>query len=159
MPLRIRWKSDEYLPIGLMLLGACGLFQLLFVFIAQYALHIGDYLIIIVIPLAITGALFYSCKILFESYAQVKRRKNLKNQFRKKKEIKSKFKRFLAFPVSKPLIITCSIFTGVFIATYAIFIVFSDVLISFLIAENVSAITCLIIADFIEKNYAKIRKF
>ncbi len=161
MPLRIRWKSDEYLPFALLMLGACGLLQVLFVFIAQYFLRIGDYLIIVVIPIAITGALFLSTKILFEGYAQVKRRRKLKNQFKKKGSLDSKTQKILAFPISKPIIIIFALFTGSFIATYAICAAAAslDVILSFLISENVGAVVCIFFADYFERYYAKIRKF
>ncbi|MBN1802336.1 MAG: hypothetical protein JW891_12570 [Candidatus Lokiarchaeota archaeon] len=161
MPLRILWKSNEYLPFALMMLGACGLYQWLFIFVAQYLLHIGDYLIILVIPIAITGALFLSTKILFEGYAQVKRRKKLKNQFMKKGILDTRAQKILAFPISKPLLIVFALFTGVFIATYAICAAAAslDVILSFLISENVGAICCIFFANYFERNYAKIRKF
>lgn len=161
MPLRILWKSKNYLPFALMMLGACGLFQWLYIFVAQYLLHIGDYLIILVIPVAIMGALFLSTTIIFEGYAQIKRRKKLKNQFLKKGTLDTRVQKILAFPISKPILIVFALFTGVFIATYAICAAAAslDVILSFLIAENVAAVSCIFFADYFERNYAKIRKF
>jgi len=159
MPLRIRWKSDEYLPLGLMMLGACGLFQMVFIIVAQYFLNIGNYLVIILIPIGITVALFYASKLVFESFAQVERRKKLKSQFQKAKDINSKLKTFLNFPITKPLFIVFLAFIGIYIATYVLCILVFDSIISFLVAENASAIFCLFLANFLEKNYAKIRKF
>ncbi len=159
MPLRIRWKSDEYLPIGLMMLGACGLFQLLFIFIAQYFLSIGNYLVVVLIPLGITVALFYASKLVFESFAQVERRNKLRSQFQKAKDINSKLKMILEFPIVKPLLIVFALFSGVYIVSYILCILVFDSVLSFLVAENISAITCLFLANFLEKNYAKIRKF
>jgi len=159
MPLRIRWKSDEYLPIGLMMLGVCGLFQIFFIFVAQYLLGIGNYLVVILIPIGITVALFYASKLIFESFAQVERRKKLKSQFQKAKDIDSKLKKFLNFPIIKPLLIVFISFTGIYIVSYILCILFLDRIMSFLISENLSAIFCLFMANFLEKNYAKIRKF
>jgi len=159
MPLRIRWKSDEYLPIGLMMLGACGLFQLVFIFIAQYFLSIGNYLVVILIPIGITIALYYASRLIFESYAQVERRKKLRSQFQKAKDLEKKFQSFLDFPITKPLLIVFLSFVGIYIASYVICILIFDNIMSFLVSENLAAIFCLFLANFFEKNYAKIRKF
>ena len=51
MPLRIRWSSKEYMGIALMLLGGCGGVQLLFIAIAQYILSIGNFIVLILIPI------------------------------------------------------------------------------------------------------------
>ena len=159
MPLRIRWRSDEYLPLGLMMLGACGLFQMIFIIIAQYFLSIGNYLVIILIPIGITVALFYASKLIFESFAQVERRKKLRSQFQKDKDINSRLKEFINFPVTKPLLIVFFLFSGIYIASYVLCILVLDNIMSFLVSENISAISCLFLANFLEKNYAKIRKF
>ena len=159
MPIRIRWKSGDYFPIALMMFGLCGLFQLIFIFTAQYFLNIGNYFVIIIIPIAVSAALFYSSKIIFESFAQVERRKKLKNQFKKSKRKENKFSIILEFPLVKPLLITFGIFTGLFIGGYIICILYLNSILSFVIAENIGAIACLIFADYIEKNYAKIRRF
>ena len=159
MPLRIRWKSEEYLPIGLMMLGACGLFQLVFIFIAQYILSIGNYLVVILIPIGITVALFYASKLIFESFAQVERRKKLRSQFQKSKDINTRIKLFFNFPITKPLMIVFGSFIGIYIASYVICILVFNKIISFLVSENISAIFCLFLANYFEKNYAKIRKF
>ena len=159
MPLRIRWKADEYMPIALMILGACGLFQLVFIFIAQYFLSIGNYFVIILIPIGITIALFYASKLIFESFAQVERRKKLRSQFQKTKDLNSRVKIFLKFPITKPLLIVFLSFIGIFIASYVLSILVFDKVLSFLLSENISALFCLFLANFLEKNYAKIRKF
>jgi len=159
VPIRIRWKSGDYLPIALIMFGLCGLFQLIFIFAAQYFLKIGNYFVIIIIPIAVSAALFYASKIIFESFAQVERRKKLKNQFKRSKRIDSKFYKIFQFPITKPLLITFGIFTGLFIGGYIICILYLNSIFSFLIAENLGAIVCLIFADYFEKNYAKIRRF
>jgi len=157
--IRIRWKSGDYFPIALMMFGICGLFQLIFIFTAQYFLKIGNYFVIIIIPIAVSVALFYASKIIFECFAHVERRKKIKNQFKKVKRKENKINKILEFPVSKPLLITFGIFTGLFIGGYILCILYLNSILSFLIAENIGAIACLIFADYFEKNYAKIRKF
>jgi len=77
MPIRIRWKSKENLGIGLLLLGMSGIIQLLFIFIGQYFLEIGNYYVVILIPIGITVAIFFATMIIFESYAQIERREKL----------------------------------------------------------------------------------
>ncbi len=158
MPLKIRWSQKEYLSIALMLLGGCGLFQVLFIFIAQYLLSVGNYLVVILIPIAVTFGLFYASTIIFDSYAQVERRKKIKRQFQKSIFKKEKIIRFLTFPITRPLLIVFAIFTGFFFSSYFICILYLDNVTSFLIAENLSTIACFFVANIIEKNYGRVRK-
>ena len=159
MPIRIRWKSKEYFGIALLLLGMCGLLQLFFIYIGQYFLAIGNYFVVILLPLGITWAIFYASMIIFESYAQVERREKLRSQFRKSKTYSSRFKQILDFPITKPLIIIFAIFTPIFFITFFICTLFLNNTISFLTAENISAIICLLIANLIEKNYGRVRRY
>jgi len=159
MPIRIRWKSKEYFGIALLLLGMCGTLQLFFIYIGQYFLEIGNYFIVILVPLGITLATFYASIIIFESYAQVERREKLRSQFRKSKAYSSKLEQFLNFPITRPLIIIFAVFTPIFFITFYICTSFLNNTISFLIAENISAIICLLIANLIEKNYGRVRRY
>jgi len=158
MPIKFRWSSKEYISIAFMLFGACGLFQVLFIFIAQYFLGVGNHLVVILIPIGATVALFFGVVIIFESFAQVERKKKLKTQFSKSQQI-STIKKFLYFPIVRPLTITFPIFTCVFFATYGVCYIFLNNTMSFLIAENLATIISLVIANFIEKKYAKIQRF
>ena len=159
MPLRIRWLSEEFFGIALLLLGMCGMFQLFFIFIGQYLLSIGNYFVVILIPIGITVALFFSTIIIFESYAQVERREKLKSQFKKSRGKRSKLRIFLDFPITKPLLITCIIFLATFFSSYYICVLFLNNAVSFLTAENLSAVICLLIANLIEKKYARVQKY
>jgi hypothetical protein len=159
MPIRFRWSSKEYLPIALMLFGVCGLFQTLFIFIAQYILGVGNYIVVILIPVGATIALFFGVVLIFESFIQVEKRRKLKNQFQKSKQTGSKLKRFLYFPVVRPVIIVFPIFAAIFFITFGVCVTFLDNVLSFLVAENLATIISLLIANFIEKKYAKIQKF
>lgn len=159
MPIRIRWKSKEYFGIALLLLGMCGTLQLFFIFIGQYFLEIGNYFVVILVPLGITLATFYASIIIFENYAQVERREKLRSQFRKSKTYSSKLEQFLNFPITRPLIIIFAVFTPIFFITFYICTSFLNNTISFLIAENISAIICLLIANLIEKNYGRVRRY
>ncbi|MFW9880196.1 MAG: hypothetical protein ACFFG0_44550 [Candidatus Thorarchaeota archaeon] len=158
MPIRIRWKSKEYIGIALLLLGMCGIIQLFFISIGQYFLAIGNYFVVILVPIGITLAMFYASIIIFESYAQVERREKLRSQFRKSKTYSSRLKQFLNFPITKPLIIVFAIFTPIFFMSFFICTLFMNNTISFLTAENTSAIICLLVANLIEKKYGRVKR-
>lgn len=158
MPLKISWTQKDYLSIALMLLGGCGLFQAVIIFIAQYFLSIGNYLIVIIIPIGATLALFYCTIIIFDSYAQVERRRKARGRFQKSTTM-SKIQKFLDFPVVKPLLIVFIIFLPIFFLSYTISYLFLSNFISFVIAENVACIICLLISNLIEKKYARVRRY
>ena len=158
MPLKIRWAQKDYLSIALMLFGACGLFQAIIIFIAQYFLSIGNFLVIIIIPIGVTIALFYCSIIIFDSFAQVERRRKIRSQFRKLSENK-KLKKFLLFPIVRPLLILFSIFTALFLASYFISYLYLTNIISFIIAENIGTFVCLLVANLIEKSYGKVQRY
>jgi len=159
MPIRFRWTSKEYVPIALMLFGACGIFQVLFIFLAQYILGVGNYVVVILIPIGTTIALFFGVVIIFESFVQVENRKKFKNQFQKSRLESSKFRKILYFPIIRPIIIVFPVFAVIFISTYGISLIFLDNVIAFLIAENLATLISLLIANLIEKKYAKIKRF
>lgn len=159
MPIRVRWKSKEYIGIGLLLLGMCGVLQLLLIIIGQYLLGIGNYFVIILIPIGMTLAIFYAAIIIFESYAQVARREKLRSQFRKSKVEISRIKQFLNFPITKPLIIIVVVFFPIFFISFYVCTLFMNNTISFLTAENISAIICLLVANFIEKSYGRVQRY
>jgi len=158
MPLNIRWKQKDYLGIALMLFGACGIFQAVIIFIAQYALSIGDFLVITLIPIGVTIALFYCSVIIFDSFAQVERRRKIRSQFRKLSENR-RFKKFLLFPIVRPLLILFSIFTAIFLISYFISYLYLTNVISFIIAENIGTFICLLVANLIEKSYGKVQRY
>lgn len=159
MPIRIRWLSKEYFGIGLLLLSICGIFQLFFIFIGQYFLAMGNHIIVILIPIGIWVALFFATLIIFESYAQVERREKLRSQFRKAIIKSSKLKKFLNFPITKPLLIIFILYNGFFFSIFFICVLFLNNSIAFLLAENLSAVFCLLIANLIEKNYGRVKRY
>ncbi|MFX1340750.1 MAG: hypothetical protein ACFFDK_19220 [Promethearchaeota archaeon] len=158
MPLNIRWKQRDYLGIAFMLFGACGLFQAGIIFIAQYALSLGNLLVIIIIPIGVTIALFYCSIIIFDSFAQVERRAKIRSQFRKLTENR-RIKKFLLFPIVRPLLILFSIFTGIFLISYFISFIYLTNIISFIIAENLGTLVCLLVSNLIEKRYGKVQRY
>jgi len=159
MPIRIRWTSREYFGILLLLLGMTGVFQLYFIFIGQYLLAMGSHIIVILIPIGIWVTLFFATIIIFESYAQVERREKLKSHFRKKAMNSSKLKKFLNFPITKPLLIVFILFNVFFFSTFFISVLFLNNSMAFLTAEILSAIFCLLIANLIEKNYGRVKRY
>ena len=159
MPIRIRWKSKEYLGIGLLLLGMCGMFQLFFIFVGQYFLGIGNYFVVILLPIGIWAALFFATTIIFESYAQVERREKLRSQFKKSGSKNSTVAKLLKFPITKPMLIIFILFNAFFFSSFFICYLFLNSTLSFLLAENISAIVCLLVANLIERNYGRITRY
>lgn len=159
MPIRFRWSSKEYLPIALMLFGVCGLFQTFIVFIAQYFLGVGNYIVVILIPIGATIALFFGVVLIYESFIQVEKRRKLRTQFLKSRGTSSRIRSFLMFPIIRPIIIVFPIFTAIFFATYGVCLYFLDKIMAFIVAENLATLVSLLVANFIEKKYAKVQKF
>ncbi|MFX0031388.1 MAG: hypothetical protein ACFE9P_01890 [Candidatus Hermodarchaeota archaeon] len=159
MPIRVRWRSKEYIPFALMILGGCGIFQVLFIFIAQYLLSVGNYVIVILVPIGAIIGLYFGTTMIFEAYAQEERRRKLKTQYQKSRLDFSLIKRFLDFPVVKPLLIMHVIFTPLFFISYYITLYYLGNLFAFLIAEIFSTLVCLLIANFIEKKYGKVKRY
>ncbi len=159
MPLKIRWVKREYFGIALMLFGLCAIFQAFYIFIAQYFLSIGNYLVIIIIPIGIIFALFYCSIIIYESYAQVQRSRKIKRGFAKKIIEKVRFRKFLEAPVVRPLLIIFAIFSVFFFPSYFISIIWFNNIYSFIIAEVMGAIGCIFAANIIERHYAKIQRY
>ena len=159
MPIRIRWTSKEYFGSLLLLLGMIGMFQLFFIYIGQYFLAMGNHVVVVLIPIGIWVALFYSTLIIFESYAQVERREKLRTRFRKSTIKSSILKKFLSIPITKPLLIIFIFFNLFFFITFFISIFFLDNTMAFLTAEILSAIFCLLIANLIEKNYGRVKRY
>jgi hypothetical protein len=114
---------------------------------------------VILVPIGATIALYYGSLIAFESYAQVQRRAKLKTQYRKSKQKNSFLRSIIDFPISKPLVVLFILFTVFFIITYLITNSFMDNIISFIITEFVSTLLCLLIANFLERSYAKISRY
>ncbi|MBD3340131.1 MAG: hypothetical protein GF353_13540 [Candidatus Lokiarchaeota archaeon] len=158
MPLRIRWTQKENLGVALIFLGGCGLFQALIIFIAQFILSVGNYFAVILIPIGVTFALFYSAMVIYDSFAQVAQRRRIKNRFRKLKR-KSKLFRSLTSPTARPLTIIFIIFIAIFLLSYIIIVLFLSNTISFIIAENIATLFCVFVANLLENQYAKLRRY
>ncbi len=159
MPIRIRWTSKEYFGTGLIFLGMNGMIQLFFIFIGQYLLAMGNHIILVLIPIGVWIAIFFASLIIFESYAQVERRERLRSRFGKKAIKGSTLKKFLNFPLTKPLLIVFIVFNGFFFATFFISTLFLHNSMAFLTAEILGATSCLLIANLIERNYGRVKRY
>jgi hypothetical protein len=159
MPIRFNWSSKEYIPIAFIFFGISGLFQALLVFISQYLLGVGNHLVVILIPIGITIALYFGDIIIFESFAQVERKKRLKSQFSKGRFNISKFRKLVSYPLTRPIAILLPVFTIIFFIVYFISVVFLNRIGSFILAENIAAVICLLIANLVEKKYARIQRY
>lgn len=156
MPIRIRWLSGKHLGLAFMIVGLCGLFQVIFIALAQYVFLIGSLFAVYLIPLGAVVGLVLASVIIYESIADVERRKKIKSQFRKKGEKKSTF---WSFPITKPIIICLGSFSLMFILVYAISIAAALTSFqSFIIAENAATIICIFIAHLVERMWAKIKR-
>lgn len=154
----IRWISKENIGIALILLGACGFLQIFYVFISQYFLSVGSYLVIVIISSGATVCLFFASIVLYESFDQISRRKNLKSQFHRFQKEHPAFQKFLDFPITKPLILISIVFSLMFIISFPISNIYLDSKMSYIMAENIGVIVCLFVANFIEKNYARLKR-
>lgn len=152
MPLNIRWLQKDYFCIALMLFGACSMFQALIIFITQFHLGIGNIFILIIVPIGVTVALFYCTIIIFESFAQVQRRRKIKSQFQKLKGY-SKIQKFLEFPIIRPILIIFTIFITIFLIFYITIQFYLSSIFAFIIAQNIAIFICLLVANLIEKVY------
>lgn len=155
MPIRIKWIKGKFLGLGLMIIGFCGLFQVIYILIAQYVFLIGSVFAVILIPIGATIGLILASVIIFESIADVERRQKIKSQFRKKS---GKERKFFSFPITKPLLLCFLIFTPIYILSFFICSISLNSFQSFIIAENISTISVIFIAYFIERNWAKIKR-
>ena len=159
MPIRIRWFSKEYLGIALMLFGVIIFVQALFIILSQYFFGVGNYFVITIIPAGASIALFYAGLIIYEAFAQVRRRKELRSRFRKHVDSIQTIRKILKFPIVKPVLIIVSLFIPVFLISFAIGNVFLEESYSFIIGQNIAVIFCLLIANLIERNYAKVQRY
>jgi len=155
MPIRIKWIKGKFLGLGLMIIGFCGLFQVIYILIAQYVFLIGSVFAVILIPIGATIGLILASVIIFESIADVERRQKIKSQFRKKS---GKERKFFSFPITKPLLLCFLSFTPIYFLSFFICSISLNSFQSFIIAENISTISVIFIAYFIERNWAKIKR-
>ena len=152
------WLKGRNLGLALIFLGVMTLLQVLFILIAQYALNIGSIFAVILIPIGVIVATFYSTLVIFESKTEMSQyRGNFQKRHqksRKKTANKNKIKEIINkinWMYARPLLIIAGVFIGGFWLTYLIlFSLFEDQTIVYVIAENIGAVLSLVVATYIE---------
>ncbi len=132
--------------------------QVLFIFIAQYAMQIGSAPLTILVPIGVIGATFYSTIVVFESSTTMSqfRDTHIYAKYTKKKQISFKILSFFMLPYIRPLWIIFLIFSAGFGLSYLIlFKLISDAGIIFVIADNIGAFACIGLAIFLETSVVK----
>ncbi|MHA1510534.1 MAG: hypothetical protein ACTSRX_02315 [Promethearchaeota archaeon] len=158
MPIKLMWLKGRNFGLALIFLGVMTLLQVLFILIAQYALNIGSIFAVILIPIGVIVATFYSTLVIFESKTEMSQyRGNFQKRHqksRKKAASKNKIKEIINkinWMYARPLLIITGVFIGGFWLTYLIlFSLFEDKTIVYVIAENIGAVLSLIVATYIE---------
>ncbi|MHA1475577.1 MAG: hypothetical protein ACTSQ5_10360 [Promethearchaeota archaeon] len=158
MPIKLMWLKGRNFGLALIFLGVMTLLQVLFILIAQYALNIGSIFAVILIPIGVIVATFYSTLVIFESKTAMSQdRGNFQKRHqksRKKAASKNKIKEIINkinWMYARPLLIITGVFIGGFWLTYLIlFSLFEDKTIVYVIAENIGAVLSLIVATYIE---------
>ena len=144
MPIKLNWTKGKNLGLAMIFLGIMGLFQVLFIALAQYKLRVGSLYVVSLIPIAIIIATFYSLIIIFESNTSMASYRS-KHKYGKK----SKFS-LVKSPFFRPLLIVMISFTILFFITLGILKDMEDVTLKFILSENVAAIGSLFIANYFE---------
>ncbi len=152
------WLKGRNFGLALIFLGVMTLLQVLFILIAQYALNIGSIFAVILIPIGVIVATFYSSLVIFESKTEMSQyRGNFQKRHqksRKKAASKNKIKEVINkinWMYARPLLIIAGVFIGGFWLTYLIlFSLFEDQTIVYVIAENIGAVLSLVVATYIE---------
>ncbi len=152
------WLKGRNFGLALIFLGVMTLLQVLFILIAQYALNIGSIFAVVLIPIGVIVATFYSTLVIFESKTEMSQYRGhfqkRQQKSRKKASSKNKVKEIINkinWMYARPLLIIAGVFIVGFWLTYLIlFSLFEDQTIVYVIAENIGAVSSLVIATYIE---------
>ena len=158
MPIKLNWIKGRNFGLALIFLGMMTLSQVLFTLIAQYALSIGSIYSVVLIPIGVIFATFYSTLVIFESKTEMSQyRGNFQKRHQKKRKRSTKSKKFkeitnkINWVYARPVLLIAGIFIGGFWITYLIlFSLFEDQTVVYVIAEIVGAILSLVFATYIE---------
>jgi hypothetical protein len=151
--IKLNWLRGKSFGLALLYLGIMGLFQILFITVAQYGMKIGSRPITILVPIAVILATFYCVLVIFESYTSM-------NEYRSSHTLKhskyAKNKGFLSKIIKniyvRPVFYVVIIFSGIFFFTWLIlFAFFEQNWIVFAIVDNVAALGLILITAYIEK--------
>ncbi len=159
MPVKLNWKKDQSLGLALMYLGIMGILQIIFMFIGQYWIQIGVKPIIILIPIGVIAATFYSVIVIFESSTTMADYRNTHKFTSKKKKntgtFKEKLIKFLSNYYVKPVALVTIMFTITFLISCMFTFLWFSRSTMFLIADNLSAIIVMIFATMNESKTKK----
>ena len=87
--IKLNWFRGKSLGLALIYLGAMGLFQICFIALGQYGMKVGSRPLMILIPIAVIFATFYSILIIFESNTSMSEYRNT-HKFKHSKYSKNK---------------------------------------------------------------------
>lgn len=156
---KLNWTRGKSLGLAFIYFGVIGFFQILFMILAQYQMQIGSKPIIIIVPIGVIFATFYSVIILFESNTSMMEYRN-KHKYQKKSSRKKGSKAFLEYisvlwknPFIRPIFYFVIVFCLSFGLSYLICSTFIDEPSTlFVLADNFGAIGCLIFANYTESS-------
>ena len=150
--IKLNWLRGKSLGLALIYLGIMGLFQIIFVAIAQYGMKVGSQPISILVPIAVILATFYCVLALFESGTTMNEYRNVHRQHQKKYS-KGKLSDFVNNIYVRPLLIVCGVFTGIYFLTWLILFSFIEKSwVEFIINDNVAAFAVIILVSFLERS-------
>jgi hypothetical protein len=146
MPLKIRWTQGKYLGVSLIFLAVMGLVQSLVIIpFAQYAVDVGSMYVLILIPIVSTILMTYASQVIYEAYAKSPRKRIIRGN-----KYIVKIRTFLQKELIRPPFVVIISFLIIFFLVYGIFSYLESVN-TFVIAENVGAISALILSVILEK--------
>ncbi|UYP45114.1 hypothetical protein NEF87_001399 [Candidatus Lokiarchaeum ossiferum] len=154
MVLKLQWNRGKSFGLALIYLGIMGLLQIIFIAIGQYGMHIGSRPIVILIPIGIILATFYSLIVLFESTTSVvdfrKIHQSVSKKSKKKTTQKPGFKGFINNIYVKPVLMIIVVFSVLFGIAYLISFSWTEQASTFAIADNVAGFGVIIFANYME---------
>lgn len=154
MVLKLQWNRGKSFGLGLIYLGIMGLLQVIFIAIGQYWMNIGSRPIIILIPIGIILATFYSLIILFESTTSVVdfRKIHQSGSKKSKKKVTQKpgFKGIIKNIYVKPVLMVVVVFSALFGLAYLISFSWTEQASTFVIADNVAGFGVILFATYME---------
>ena len=156
---KLNWSRGNSLGLAFIYLGILGFIQIIFMVIATYGMQIGSRPVIIIIPVGVIIATFYSTIILFEANTSMVQFRNT-HKYKKKVKKRTSKKQILDYisvlwknPFIQPVFYTTLVFCAFFGLSYLIFKIFiDDISILFVIAENFGGWASLIFANYIERS-------
>ncbi len=154
MVIKLQWVRGKSFGLALIYFGIMGLFQTIFIILGQYGMHIGSKPIVILIPIGIILATYYSLLVLFESTTKVSEfRKIHQTGLKKKKKTANKqkgFKGFINNIYVKPVLMVVAVFSSLFGVAFLITFSWTDQATTFVIADNVAGFGTILFATYME---------